>query len=81
MGDGLSEAGDTKGALENYRKALAVFQELSTADPSNAYEIALSYRKIGEVLARTGDQKAALNNFREAAPIVEALTQANKARL
>ncbi len=77
-------AGKTREALENYRQALSVFQELSQADPSNAeiqYDIGVSYRKISEALAKTGDMTRALESSEQALAIFEMLVQRSPANV
>lgn len=57
--------GDTSGALESYRKALALREALVKADASSAdnrHALADSYSKMGMLLWQTSERDAALEN-------------------
>ena len=50
----LSSLGDSKGALENYRKAARIAESMNAADPSNKLarrDLGMVYMRIGAVLA------------------------------
>ncbi|HEV3408664.1 MAG TPA: protein kinase [Chthoniobacterales bacterium] len=79
LGDVKSELhnaniGDTAGALESYRKALALRETLVAANASAALrlELAVSYRRYGDVLAKTGNTAAALISYQKTLPLLEA---------
>ena len=56
-----SNLGDTKGALESYRKALAIRQQLAKSNPANALDalsVARSQRNVAGVAANRADPDA-----------------------
>jgi eukaryotic-like serine/threonine-protein kinase len=72
----FANLGDTAGALESYRKALALRQALFAANPSNAqirYQLATSHYDMSEMLLETGDTAGALVSIRQAVAIFEEL--------
>ena len=74
--------GDTKGAIESYRKALAIAEKLASAGPNDAgtrRNLAAIHGKIGEVLAASGDTVAALESHRTSLRIRQALLDADPA--
>jgi serine/threonine protein kinase/tetratricopeptide (TPR) repeat protein len=84
LGDGLASAsiannlGDPKGALEDYQKALAVYEHLSGAYPSSRNfqsGVAVGNAKIGDMHAAAGDSTAALESYGTARAAYEALTR------
>jgi non-specific serine/threonine protein kinase/serine/threonine-protein kinase len=83
LGDVRSElhqanVGDTAGAFESYRKALALREALFAAgapglDPNALrLDLAVSYRRFGDILAKTGNTRAALINYQKTLPLLEA---------
>jgi tetratricopeptide (TPR) repeat protein len=67
-------------ALESQRRALAEFQALSTADPSNAAasnDLAISQSKIAEMLDAAGDRQAAVREYERALRIHQSLAAAD----
>jgi non-specific serine/threonine protein kinase/serine/threonine-protein kinase len=73
--------GDTTGALQSYRKSLAIRQSWSASDPTNAQarrELATSHSKIGDMRELTGDLAGALESYRQALAIHEALSTADR---
>jgi tetratricopeptide (TPR) repeat protein len=79
MGD-LLVRDDLKSAMNNYRSALPVIQDLSTADPTNADArrlLATAYQKMGSALEDSGDLKAALKSYEDASDVREGLTRAD----
>jgi len=73
--------GDKEGALQSYRKALAIREALATADPGNLQGqrgLAEIYVRVAQVLESSGDFKAALDNLRRALPIVQKLAAGSK---
>ena len=72
--------GDPAGALQNYRAALAIRQELVAADPTNApfrRDLAVGHRKVGLMLAATGDQASALQSYQAALALRQELAAAD----
>ncbi len=68
--------GDTKGALENFRKATQMREGLTEAfadDPSFLNEIASNHTRIGDVLRNTGRLAASLNEYKAGLAIREQL--------
>ena len=68
--------GDTPGAAESYRKALAISAALAQADSGDAQArryLARSYQSLGEVLAQLGQATDAVADVRQAAAIFETL--------
>jgi eukaryotic-like serine/threonine-protein kinase len=60
--------GDTQGALENYRRALSIREELRAADPANAErrkQEATSHQRLGNLLQAIKDTAGALENYRQ----------------
>ena len=80
----LNEYGD---ALQNHRKAIAIAEKLSAADPTNREfqrEVAASHQRIGYTLRMVGEltgeitnYRTALENDRKAQEIYEALSAAD----
>lgn len=70
----LANLGDTAGALQSYRKALAIREPLAAARPDDMQlqgELARNYFRIANVLETTGDFKGALETVRKALPITQ----------
>ncbi|MHC4732580.1 MAG: serine/threonine protein kinase, partial [Planctomycetota bacterium] len=66
--------GDTAGALENFRTALALRQEVTEADPDDLdtlKALSTSHIRIGDMLTNTSDVAGALGAYREALAIRE----------
>jgi hypothetical protein len=77
---GFPNLGDPLGALESYRKAVAIRRRLMTAAPSNmdaGLELAESYRALGNLLAFQRDTSGAADNLRRAVAISEKLASAH----
>ena len=75
--------GDTNGALQSYRKALAIREELAARgfnDAANRRTLALTYVAISDALNLTGDAVGSLENYRRAVTIFEELASAAPAR-
>lgn len=61
--------GDTIGAVESYRKALAMHEALVLAEPTSATArraLSVSHIKVGDMLMQTGSVAAALESYRQA---------------
>ncbi len=70
--------GNTQGALENYRRAMEIREQLSGADPDVVFlrnELAASHVRIGDVLQNTGDVSGALEEYEKALAIRETLPE------
>lgn len=80
----LSNLSDTKGALESYRKAVAIREGLAAVEPDNSearYLLASSYNYTGELMAIPLAKPAeALPYARKAQAILEPLVAANPTR-
>lgn len=79
VADADAAAWQVEDALEGYRAALAIRQELAVGDPDNPSwqrEIALSHTSIGDMLRRQGQWDAALDAYRAAAAAQERLVAA-----
>lgn len=71
--------GDLPGALESYRKSLAISEPLSTpavADITAQRNLATGEERIGDVLSMTGDVAGALERQRKSLALRESLTAA-----
>ena len=69
--------GDTKGAMEAARQAVAILEALAASDPGNAgwrRDLSVSYNKVGDVEKAQGDLAAALKSYRNGLAIREALS-------
>jgi serine/threonine protein kinase/tetratricopeptide (TPR) repeat protein len=70
----FANLGDTRGALESYRKAMAIRERLvaeAPGDPRTAQQLATVHNRMGRVLRATGDVAAALDHHRLALRIAE----------
>jgi non-specific serine/threonine protein kinase/serine/threonine-protein kinase len=79
-GVGVTNLGDTAGALASYRQALELRQRLSTAESADAAdrrELAGLHWLIGDLLVRTGDLPGALTGHQQALAIRTALAEAD----
>ncbi len=68
--------GDSKGALESSRKALAILETLSRAEPENQgvrLSLAATHQQISDVLDFTGDTAGAVEHSGKALAIYEGL--------
>lgn len=77
-GDAQKKNRDAAGALESYRRAMAIRESLSAADPTSAItgrDLAISHSKIAELLALTSDAAGALESQRRATSIFETLAR------
>jgi serine/threonine protein kinase/tetratricopeptide (TPR) repeat protein len=85
VGDVLGNAyfanlGDTAGALQSYRKALAIREQLARANPDDMQlqgALARNYIRVANVLGATGDFSGALETVRKALPITERMAASN----
>ena len=70
----LPNLGDTAGALQSYRKALAIREPLATANPDDMQlqgTLARNYFRVANVLEASGDFSGALVMVGKALPITE----------
>ena len=70
--------GDAQGALDSYRKALAISAALAAADDTDAQAqryLARSYQSLGEVLPQLGNAGDAVTDLRRAAEIFATLVR------
>ena len=68
--------GDPAGAMDSYRKALAIRTALAVSDPSDLEvqrDLVRNHGKLGEMLTGAGDEVAALEHTRKALAIAETL--------
>ncbi|MGD0125810.1 MAG: protein kinase [Terriglobia bacterium] len=73
---GGQSTGNVAGALQSYRKALAIRKGLAEADPGNALalrKLAYTYGRIGGMLGQQNDFPGALENDRQAVEILDPL--------
>jgi len=73
--------GDSAGALQSYRKTLAIRQSLAAADANDAqlqHDLAGVYFRIAHVLESDGDFQGALDALRKALPITSKMFASNK---
>lgn len=78
--EGYANLGDTFGALENYRRAVALNEELVSAAPENqSHQLNYARRlaNLGMLQAITGDAKGAISNGQKASAIHESLVAVN----
>ena len=71
--------GDTAGALESYRKALAIAERLTAADPSDAQSrrfVGVISEKMCDTQAATGDTAGAVESQRRSLSIFKAIADA-----
>ena len=83
LGDWRQQRGDGKGALENYRRSLAIAETLAAAHPERPdwqRDVSVSWNKIADVLKDGGDGKGALENYRRSLAIRETLAAAHPER-
>lgn len=74
--------GDLSGAFESHKKALAIREMVSDADPTNLRsraDLAYSYFSIGDMQAATSDLATALASYRKSLAIREELVAADPA--
>jgi non-specific serine/threonine protein kinase/serine/threonine-protein kinase len=59
--------GDTAGALDSYRKAIAIYESLGSTSGATTLqrELATAYLRLSEILSSTGDTKQALDFARK----------------
>ena len=76
-----SNLGDTAGAIESYRKSLAIREKLAKDNPSNVEDrrnLASIYGRIGDVAWGKGDTETALEVYSKAIAIGEQLQTAGQ---
>ncbi|HWC77617.1 MAG TPA: serine/threonine-protein kinase, partial [Blastocatellia bacterium] len=74
--------GDTAGAMDSYKKAVAIRESLAAANPSNSddrRQLALIYSRLAELLEETGEPQAAMQKYQESLAIRQELYNANPA--
>jgi tetratricopeptide (TPR) repeat protein/tRNA A-37 threonylcarbamoyl transferase component Bud32 len=83
LGRDLLLVGDTAGALESHRKALAISEEMMAADTSAHVkaDAALSLQRLGEAQASKRNYPSALENFRKALALREPMLVAAPANM
>lgn len=84
IGSALLNLGDTKGALENFSRARAIFENLTKGDANSAeYRRELAYLQIAdaEALSRAGRAPDAIKNYRQALQTFEQLTASDPSRV
>ena len=72
--------GNPEGAMESYKKALAIREALVASDPRNTQDrrqLAISHSRIGEILEINGDHQGAMNEYQKALAIREELYAAD----
>jgi non-specific serine/threonine protein kinase/serine/threonine-protein kinase len=79
-GSGISNLGDTAGALASYKKAQAIHEALMEANPNDQAllaEAAEGYERVGSALERTGNSDESLVNIQKSLDIRKQLLAAN----
>jgi non-specific serine/threonine protein kinase/serine/threonine-protein kinase len=79
-----SNLGDTAGALTSFRKALAIREAVSAADPGNIdarRELFRTHGQLSDALLGTGDFAGSIEQAKQMVPIAERLAAANPASL
>ena len=69
-----NQLGDKRGALESFRKSIAIYEELIAADPSNAQiygDVGDPYRRAGDLLISDDDNTRALQYYRRSMQVYE----------
>jgi len=68
--------GDTAGALDSYRKAIAIYESLGSISGATTLqrELATAYLRLSEILSSTGDTKQALDFARKGLDMQQAVT-------
>jgi non-specific serine/threonine protein kinase/serine/threonine-protein kinase len=77
---GGQSTGNVSGALESYRKALAIRKSLAEAEPANSLaqrRLAYTYGRIGGMLGQQNDFAGALENDQHAVEILDPLVARN----
>jgi len=80
----LANLGETKGALESYRKALMIRQQLFKENPTDAQtklDLAEAYKNVGDVLWGSGDNQESLSNYQTALKIFRDLSGSDPANM
>ena len=71
--------GDTAGAMENYRKVVALRETIAAANPGNhtdQFALADSYRNLAQMLVLTGDLQGAIQHATKALSIITPIAKA-----
>ena len=74
---GGSNLGDTEGAMQSYRRALSISEQLSRLEPENLETqryLARAHDSVGTLLFTGGDAASAVPHYREAARVTEAMS-------
>lgn len=77
--EGFQNLGDTKGALESYRRSVEIGEKLVTAEPANAEysgDLATHLIYFGRLQSATGDFKGAISSGQKSISIFEKLSAA-----
>jgi len=80
LGNTLLEAHDYAAALESWRKAFGIREQVAAKDPKNAqarFDLAVDHADLAEVLTATGATDEALAHAREALSILQQLSDAD----
>ncbi len=80
---GFANLGERAGALESYRRSLAIRESLLTAEPNNAQarrDQATTRDRIGDTLRISGDTAAALEHYQQALKLRESLAASSQDR-
>jgi serine/threonine-protein kinase len=82
LGDVYLRLGDSKAALDAYKKGLEVSQRVADADPTSPEaqrDLSASHLFLGDAYLRLGDSKAALDNYTKALEVRRRLADADPA--
>src|SRR5258705_337235 len=78
VGDVQQTQGDLSGALKSYVESLAIDDQLSKSDPSNARwqrDLSVSYDNVGNVQMAGGDLASALKSYRKSLEVRDGLAK------
>ena len=78
LGDIDAALGDRKAALDHYKRAQSLVQELAARDPNNAEwqrDLSVSYDRVGDISAARGDRDGALLDYQAAFDTSKKLTE------
>jgi tetratricopeptide (TPR) repeat protein len=76
FGEMLEKKGDLPGALQHYKRAVAIEESMTGADPTNTVaqgDLSEDYMKVSDVSLKLGDRAKALEGYRKALSIREEL--------
>ncbi|HKV42052.1 MAG TPA: protein kinase [Blastocatellia bacterium] len=82
LGDALGQKGDIAGSVENYKKSLAIFEQLRTTHPKDlrvSKELATAYQTLGDGLSKAGDQDGEMESYHKGLAVNKEMAAADPA--